>query len=75
MTDHSEDARLMSTYVVTGAASGMGLAVAERLRRDGHAVVTVDLRDADIIDDLSTVVGRRESPASWSARSCGAALG
>jgi len=51
----------MPTYAVTGAASGMGLAVAERLRGDGHTVVTVDLHDADIVADLSTEEGRRHA--------------
>jgi NAD(P)-dependent dehydrogenase (short-subunit alcohol dehydrogenase family) len=50
----------MSTYVVTGAASGMGLAVTERLRGEGHDVVTADLHDADIVADLSTAAGRRQ---------------
>lgn len=49
----------MGTYVVTGAASGMGHAVAERLRAAGHAVVSVDVHDADVVADLATVAGRR----------------
>ncbi|WP_433392411.1 SDR family oxidoreductase [Micromonospora sp. KLBMP9576] len=48
----------MGTYAVTGAASGMGRATAERLRGDGHTVVGVDLRDADVIADLATPAGR-----------------
>lgn len=46
------------TYVVTGAASGIGLATAARLESEGHRVVTVDLRDADVVADLSTDDGR-----------------
>lgn len=49
----------MSTYLVTGSASGMGLATADRLRAAGHAVVGVDLKDADICADLSTPEGRQ----------------
>lgn len=49
----------MGSYVVTGAASGMGRAVAEKLREDGHTVVGVDLRDVEIVADLSTEQGRR----------------
>lgn len=48
----------MGTYAVTGSASGMGLAVAERLRSAGHTVIGVDLRGADVIADLSTDRGR-----------------
>lgn len=58
----------MGTYVVTGAASGMGHAAAERLRSAGHAVVTVDLRDADVVADLATDAGRRTAVAQVLAR-------
>lgn len=47
------------TYVVTGAASGIGAATTALLRDQGHRVVTVDLRDADVTADLSTATGRR----------------
>ncbi|WP_320069668.1 SDR family oxidoreductase [Micromonospora sp. RTGN7] len=53
----------MGTYAVTGAASGMGRAAAERLRHDGHAVVGVDLRDVEVIADLSTPAGRGTAAA------------
>lgn len=46
------------TYVVTGAASGIGKATAEHLRAQGHNVLGVDLRDTEIITDLSTEEGR-----------------
>jgi NAD(P)-dependent dehydrogenase (short-subunit alcohol dehydrogenase family) len=49
----------MGVYAVTGSASGMGRAVAEKLRAAGHAVVGVDIREADITADLSTAQGRR----------------
>lgn len=48
----------MSIYAVTGSASGMGKATADRLREHGHTVIGVDLRDADIIADLSKPEGR-----------------
>jgi NAD(P)-dependent dehydrogenase (short-subunit alcohol dehydrogenase family) len=46
------------TIVVTGAASGMGAATAARLRRQGDAVLGVDLASADVNADLGTPVGR-----------------
>lgn len=49
----------MATYAVTGSASGMGRAAADRLRAAGHTVIGVDLRDAEVIADLSTPEGRR----------------
>ncbi len=53
----------MGTYAVTGSASGMGRAAAERLRADGHRVIGVDLRDAEVIADLSTAQGRSDAAA------------
>jgi NAD(P)-dependent dehydrogenase (short-subunit alcohol dehydrogenase family) len=48
----------MRNYVVTGAASGIGKATKELLEQRGNRVVGVDLHDADIEADLSTVEGR-----------------
>jgi NAD(P)-dependent dehydrogenase (short-subunit alcohol dehydrogenase family) len=48
----------MGTYVITGSASGIGRATRLRLEADGHHVVGVDLRDAEILADLSTEDGR-----------------
>jgi len=53
----------MSTYAVTGSASGMGAAVAARLRERGHTVIGVDIKGADVIADLSTPSGRRGAAA------------
>ncbi len=44
----------MGVYVVTGAASGMGKASADRLREAGHTVIGIDLKDGDVVADLST---------------------
>ncbi|WP_166555116.1 SDR family oxidoreductase [Mycolicibacterium sp. CBMA 226] len=49
----------MGTYAVTGSASGMGYQAAEQLRAQGHTVIGVDLKDADVIADLSSADGRR----------------
>lgn len=46
------------TVVVTGSASGIGAATAARLRRDGERVIGVDVREADVLADLSSRDGR-----------------
>ena len=46
------------TAVVTGSASGIGAATSARLASQGQRVIGVDMRDADVIADLSTVDGR-----------------
>lgn len=43
----------MGTYVVTGSASGMGAAAADKLRAEGHRVISVDLKEGDVVADLS----------------------
>lgn len=48
----------MATYVLTGSASGLGAATKKRLEDDGHRVIGVDMRDADVVADLSTGDGR-----------------
>lgn len=40
------------TYVVTGAASGIGLATKLLLEKEGNKVIGVDLLDAEVIADL-----------------------
>jgi len=47
------------SYVITGSASGIGAATRTRLESDGHQVIGVDLRDAEVIADLSSPDGRR----------------
>jgi NAD(P)-dependent dehydrogenase (short-subunit alcohol dehydrogenase family) len=54
----------MGRYVVTGARSGMGSAIAERLVAAGNTVISVDLSDADVVADLSTSEGRVSAAAS-----------
>ncbi|GEP37456.1 NAD-dependent epimerase [Nocardioides psychrotolerans] len=43
---------------MSGAASGIGEATTAMLREQGHRVIGVDLHDADVTADLSTLAGR-----------------
>jgi NAD(P)-dependent dehydrogenase (short-subunit alcohol dehydrogenase family) len=49
----------MGTIAITGSASGIGAATRKRLEAGGHKVIGVDVRDADVLADLSTAPGRR----------------
>jgi NAD(P)-dependent dehydrogenase (short-subunit alcohol dehydrogenase family) len=49
----------VGVYAVTGSASGMGQQAAQKLRDAGHTVIGVDLRDAEVVADLSTPDGRQ----------------
>jgi NAD(P)-dependent dehydrogenase (short-subunit alcohol dehydrogenase family) len=44
--------------VVTGSAGGIGAAVRDRLDKEGARVIGVDVRDAEVVADLSTPAGR-----------------
>ncbi len=49
------------TVVVTGSASGIGAAVAERLRDQGDRVIGVDRAGGEVVADLSTPQGRAQA--------------
>lgn len=49
---------MVRTYVITGSASGIGLATADYLQVQGHTVVGIDLKDADIVADLTKAEDR-----------------
>ena len=51
----------MRSIALTGAASGLGAAVRQRLEADGCRVVGVDLSGSDIDADLATVEGRQHA--------------
>lgn len=61
----------MGTYVVSGSASGMGAATAATLRAQGHEVIGIDVRDAEVVADLSNQQGREEALSEVSALSRG----
>lgn len=63
----------MSTIVMTGSAGGMGRAIRHRIESAGHQVIGVDMRDAEIMVDLSTGSGR-DTMVAEVARACGGAL-
>jgi NAD(P)-dependent dehydrogenase (short-subunit alcohol dehydrogenase family) len=54
----------VSTYVISGAASGIGAATSARLQGDGHRVIGIDLRGTDVDADLSTPAGRTAAVAA-----------
>ena len=49
----------MSVYVVTGGSSGIGAAAVEILKKEGHEVINVDLKNGDICANLATPEGRQ----------------
>lgn len=61
----------MRTYVVTGAASGIGKATVDLLTSRGDEVIGVDRTSADVTVDLSEPAGRDELVSSVSRLSGG----
>ena len=53
----------MGTYVVSGSASGIGAALAQRLSDAGHRVIGVDRAGADVRADLASSDGRAAAVA------------
>jgi nucleoside-diphosphate-sugar epimerase len=62
----------LATIVITGSAGGIGAATRRRLEADGHTVVGVDVRDAEVIADLSTPAGRADMAEAVGQRCDGA---
>ena len=63
----------MRTVCITGSAGGIGAATRTRLEKAGDRVIGVDVRDAEVIADLSTPVGRDAMVAAVTEQ-CGGAL-
>lgn len=51
----------MSTYAMTGGASGIGAAIKQSLLDAGHQLIVVDIANADIEADLSSPEGRQDA--------------
>lgn len=51
----------MTTTAMTGCGSGIGAAIRAQLESEGHRVVGVDLKNAEIEADLSNVEGRERA--------------
>lgn len=60
------------TYVVTGSASGIGLATRKKLEALGHKVIGIDIHDAEVVADLSNKEGRKTAAEKSLALSEGA---
>jgi len=58
-------------YTITGGATGIGAALKQKLRDRGDVVIVVDIKDADIIADLSTDAGRNQAIAGIMERAPG----
>ncbi len=63
----------MGTVAITGSAGGIGSALRARLEGDGHTVLGIDVRDAEVIADLATDDGRAAMVAAVTD-ACGGAL-
>lgn len=53
----------MSTVVMSGCATGIGAATRKVLEAAGRRVIGIDIRDAEVIADLSTTEGRQQAIA------------
>ena len=49
----------MGVFALTGGATGIGAALKRQLLAQGDEVISVDIREGDIVADLSTTEGRQ----------------
>ena len=64
----------MARIAMTGSASGIGAATRAQLEADGHRIIGVDLRDAEVIADLGTPDGRAPPRSRECSNACDGAL-
>lgn len=63
--------------IVSGSAGGIGSAIVARLRADGDTVVGIDCKDADIVAELATPMGRKlaiSAATDWCSGSADAVI-
>ncbi len=58
----------MGSYALTGGATGIGAELKRQLTETGHEVISVDIREGDIVADLATAEGRRAAVDGIRAR-------
>ena len=51
----------MRVVAITGGATGIGAAIRQQLLEEGCRVIMVDIRDADVEADLSSLEGRQQA--------------
>lgn len=51
----------MGVFAMTGGATGIGAALKAQLLAEDHTVISVDIKEGDIIADLSTAEGRQSA--------------
>lgn len=51
----------MGTFAMTGGATGIGAELKQQLMQAGHEVISVDIKEGDILADLSTPAGRQSA--------------
>jgi NAD(P)-dependent dehydrogenase (short-subunit alcohol dehydrogenase family) len=57
----------MGIYALTGGATGIGAAIKQQLIDQGHKLIVVDIKNADIIADLASTDGRDKAIAAIKA--------
>ncbi|MAT93846.1 MAG: hypothetical protein CME59_14740 [Halioglobus sp.] len=51
----------MGVYAITGGATGIGAELKSQLEQAGHRVISVDIKEGDVVADLSTADGRQRA--------------